>query len=357
MRTTAYFFVLFLLAFGLLPSKVHAQEDLQIDPDSIYHVLAGTSEQMLGDQKVPGRLSVAEWRADLDSFAAAMQRRMPYAEAALGWRALPVWLWRFDDGVHVMAAADEALIGRKVLSIDDVPIDDVYDRLAPYAGADNRWHRTRRIEEQFLRWVNPLHAVGVARDTSGVTLRTRTGDGTTQSVAVPSMRPTDPDWVRFFLSLTDVPPDLQWSPAGETQDNDEPFYRVSYRDSTDLLYVQFNTVLNESDFDAFSGQSIADLADSLRAIVDARPLDTFVLDLRTNTGGDFPLVEPLVNLLSTRPKIDGSGTLYTLISSVTFSAAGVFAMKLERRTKSWNGGPKRHLRGHQAVSPPTFGAR
>jgi hypothetical protein len=148
------------------------------------------------------------------------------------------------------------------------------------------------------------------------------------------MRPTDPDWVRFRTSLPSVPPPRQWSPAAEYQDNNEPFYRVSYRDSTDLLYVQFNTVLNESDFDAFSDQSVADLADSLRTIVDARPLDKFVLDLRTNTGGNFQLVEPLVDLLSTHPKIDRPGTLYTLISSVTFSAAGVLAMKLERRTKT-----------------------
>jgi hypothetical protein len=93
--------------------------------------------------------------------------------------------------------------------------------------------------------------------------------------------------------------------------------------------VQFNSVQNAS-----PDWTIEDLADSLRTIADARPLDKVALDLRNNGGGNHDLLEPLVDVLGSHPKIDRPGALYTLLSRKTFSAAGTLALELERRTKT-----------------------
>lgn len=403
MRST----LLLVLLGVLLPPGVHAQEAPPFPPDSVYSVLAGTSEQMLGDQAVPERLSVAEWRADLDTLAAAMRRRMPYAEAAMGgarferrldslkraipeqtrdqrilsvlrllnlpaagtghtlalpfqraipWRYVPLHPYRFADGVYVMAAADSNLVGREVVAIGGVPIDSVYAALMPYASGDNRWKRERRTERFRLRYANALKAVGVIDNIDVVPVQLRTEAGSPEQVRIETMPLDSRAFVRFFTAgRPQVPPGLQWSPAGEYQDNSEPFYRVSYRDSTDLLYLQFNTVYNESDFDAFSDQSIADLADSLRTIADRRPLDKMVVDLRTNSGGNHNLVEPLVELLATHPKIDRRGTLYVLTSWRTFSAAGSFATELEKRTKAiFAGEPGGFSPNHWGTNTPVL---
>ena len=399
--------LLLVLLGVLLPPGVHAQEAPPFPPDSVYSVLAGTSEQMLGDQAVPERLSVAEWRADLDTLAAAMRRRMPYAEAAMGgarferrldslkraipeqtrdqrilsvlrllnlpaagtghtlalpfqraipWRYVPLHPYRFADGVYVMAAADSNLVGREVVAIGGVPIDSVYAALMPYASGDNRWKRERRTERFRLRYANALKAVGVIDNIDVVPVQLRTEAGGPERVRIETMPLDSRAFVRFFTAgRPQVPPGLQWSPAGEYQDNSEPFYRVSYRDSTDLLYLQFNTVYNESDFDAFSDQSIADLADSLRTIADRRPLDKMVVDLRTNSGGNHNLVEPLVELLATHPKIDRRGTLYVLTSWRTFSAAGSFATELEKRTKAiFAGEPGGFAPNHWGTNAPVL---
>jgi tetratricopeptide (TPR) repeat protein len=120
----------------------------------------------------------------------------------------------------------------------------------------------------------------------------------------------------------------KWSPANAHPRKRN--YWISYRDSTDLLYVQFNSVQNAS-----PEWTIEDLADSLRAIADARPLDKVALDLRNNSGGNHGLIEPLVDLFGSHPKIDERGTLYVLLSRKTFSAAGTLAMELERRSKAF----------------------
>ena len=271
--------LLLVLLGVLLPPGVHAQEAPPFPPDSVYSVLAGTSEQMLGDQAVPERLSVAEWRADLDTLAAAMRRRMPYAEAAMGgarferrldslkraipeqtrdqrilsvlrllnlpaagtghtlalpfqraipWRYVPLHPYRFADGVYVMAAADSGLVGREVVAIGGVPIDSVYAALMPYASGDNRWKRERRTERFRLRYANALKAVGVIDNIDVVPVQLRTEAGGPERVRIETMPLDSRAFVRFFTAgRPQVPPGLQWSPAGEYQDNSEPFYRVS----------------------------------------------------------------------------------------------------------------------------------
>ena len=76
--------LLLVLLGVLLPPGVHAQEAPPFPPDSVYSVLAGTSEQMLGDQAVPERLSVAEWRAEPHTLAPGLRPPLPHPQAGLG---------------------------------------------------------------------------------------------------------------------------------------------------------------------------------------------------------------------------------------------------------------------------------
>lgn len=353
-------------------------------PDPIYKSLAPQAEALLGDESIPSDLSVQQWATDLDALAAHLRARVPYfvhaygpdfdrrlkalkqslpdktrdqralslfqllnapaagtghfrirpMQRALGWRALPLRLYRFADGVHVIAALDDDLIGREVLAIDGVPIKRVYERLAPYVSADNRFHRLRRTEEQLLRWINPLHAAGITKSNRSVSLELGPEPERAHRTVVHSVRPGSKEWQRYLDAVPRLSEKRTWSPVAEYVDNREPFYRVEYESAAELLYLQFNTVYNESDFDAFSDRSIADLAAQLRNIIETGAVTKVVVDLRTNTGGDFTLIAPLIDLLAEHPALDRQGALYTLISPVTFSAAGVFAATLERRTKT-----------------------
>jgi hypothetical protein len=257
------------------------------------------------------------------------------SQPALDWQALPIWMYRFGDGVYVMSAATPKLIGQEVLSIGGTPIDSVHAALAPYVSADNRWHRQYTSEGhngRLLWFANPLRALGIVDQIDTIAVQIRSTDGRTRQVGLETMPLNSPEWVRFLTSSDarpDVPDDLQWSPASTQQDNGEPNSRLSYRDSTEILYVDFNTIANTS-----PEWTVADLADSLRTIADTHPLDKFVLNLRTNNGGSSWLAEPLVELLQNHPKINRRGTLYVLISERTFSAAGIVAMELERKTKA-----------------------
>ncbi|WP_103030267.1 hypothetical protein [Salinibacter altiplanensis] len=328
----------------------------------LYSQFSPSTEQVIGDQEVPRELSPDKWRADLDSLAQILRQRLIYVEDAYGsrrldrrvdslkrimpeqtraerilsvarllnppapgtghttlpfiqrpvsWRLLPMRIFAFGDGFYVVHAEDESLVGNEVLAIGGAPADSVAAALAPWG---------------IMSFVEPLRATGVVEQTGEIPVRMQDPSGRQVTRGFEPKGAWSLQAVLYEKALQE-PVKGKWSPANAHPR--ERNYWLSYRDSTDLLYVQFNSVQNAS-----PGWTIADLADSLRAIADRRPIDKVALDLRNNGGGNHDLIEPLVELFGSHPKIDRRGTLYTLLSRKTFSAAGTLAMELERRTKT-----------------------
>jgi hypothetical protein len=339
----------------------------QINPDS---------EALIGDASVPAQLDATAWREDLDSLVAAVRRRHPDLNAAISpgrfsrrvdsvaqvlpgrtrdqrllslmhllnfpapgtghsgisplqrpfnWQLMPLQLFEFADGYYVVDAINEDWVGNEVLTVGDMPIDSVTAALAPYVSSDNAWSRKGRVR-QLMLFANPVRAIGAVDRIDEIPVRMRTEDGTVVTRVVEPGGIWSLSTLQFSQTLQRPVADA-WSPA-RTQPRDDP-YRLAYRDSTNLLYLRFNSVRNASD-----DWTIADLADSLRHVADMQPFDKVVLDLRVNGGGNNQLVEPLVEAISGHPTIDRRGVLYTLLSRETFSAAGSFASALERRTKT-----------------------
>jgi hypothetical protein len=328
----------------------------------LYGQFSPSTEQIIGDQEVPRELSAAKWRADLDSLGRTLQQRLIYFEDAYGsrrlarridslkrlvptqtraerilsvarlldlpapgtrhttlpfiqrpisWRILPMRIFEFEDGYYVVHAQEESLVGNEVLAIGGTPADSVAAALAPWG---------------IMSFAEPLRAIGVVEQTGEIPVQMRAPDGRTFTRDFGPKGAWSFSTFLYEKSLQE-PVKGKWSPADTHPRARE--YWLSYRDSTDLLYVQFNSVQNAS-----PDWTIEDLADSLRTIADARPLDKVALDLRNNGGGNHDLLEPLVDVLGSHPKIDRSGALYTLLSRKTFSAAGTLALELERRTKT-----------------------
>lgn len=377
---------IFLLSIAQVEAQ--SEEELPFHPDSVYKYIAKSTEKMVKPTEIPGSVSADGWKEDLDHFHKAVYRTVPYPNAlidsqifkqridsvkktiaatsrnqrrmalyrlmnfpskgtghfrvfgsqrAFGWHAMPFYLYRFEDGVYIMAAHDTSLIGKKILAINDVPIKSVYSKLAPFVTADNRWARPTHVEERLLKWAEPLQALGIIDKLDHFSITVAGKNGNRTKLSAQALEVQSADYVRLLTSPRHRPKTLetlQWSPASVQENNEEPFYRVRYIDSLDLLYLQFNTLVSETRVPRFSNQSTEELADSLAALADSLPLQKFVIDLRTNSGGITSDGDPLVEMVSSHPKINQKGTFYTLIGTYTNSAAGLFSMKLEQRTKT-----------------------
>lgn len=245
-------------------------------------------------------------------------------QRALDWRFYPLATYLFDDGLFVTLAADahRDLVGARIRAIGGVPTEAALERLALYVSADNEWSRRERLP-LLLGMAEPLTALGLAAADGTLTLELEgvaTTTATVEPVALASLRGLA--WGRLAQS----PAETTWSPADPRPRGRH--YTLERRPDPTTLYLRINA-MREEEAEPFEA-----LAERLLRMAEEDPVQIFVIDLRSNGGGNNQLPRPLLEAISGHPVLDRRGTLYVLIGRRTFSAAGNFAGGLERRTRA-----------------------
>lgn len=242
------------------------------------------------------------------------------------WEIYPFYAYLFDDGLWITVAgagAEEAL-GSEVLAVGGRPVEELLAAAAPSVTADNAVGRSYRLAA-WLSLGGLLHGLGATEDDGAVELRLR-GDGgepfDLRLEPFPLASLAGLRWGRRMQEPTD-----SWSPADPRPRRRN--YALDYRAEQRALILRFNAVRDQPD-----GESLEELAARLDRMARENPVDRFVIDLRSNGGGDNQLTVPLVEVISGHPVLDRRGVIYTLLGRRTFSAAGNFATALERRTKT-----------------------
>ena len=386
-------YIVALFAIGLSISSIQAQnkkdeKQLPFPPDSIYNYISASTERLVNPEDIPQKVSISDWRIDLDYLKQCIENEIPYDEALIdpetlnkkisnfkselpelnrdqrilrlydilnfpskgtghfkifgsqrtfGWQAMPFYLFKFHDATHIMSALDTTLIGKEITAINDMPINKVYKRLSPYVTADNQWSRETHVQERILKWANPLQALGIIKDLNDFKITIKTEDGKSKTIKTSSLAVNSEDYVRFLTSddcRPVTPKRLQWSMASTQENSDEPFYRYEYNEELDMIYLQINILVSENRVPKYSDTSTKELAEKLAHLADTVPLKKFVIDLRTNEGGNTADGDPIIDMIRHHEKINKKGVLYTLISPITNSAAGLFSMKMEQQTKT-----------------------
>lgn len=234
----------------------------------------------------------------------------PARDAKIGFHALPVAFYLFEDGLYIRAARNDVadLAGKRVIRIGKLSVDDAYARVKPLISRDNE-QGVRYWAPFFLEMPEILEATGIVDDSENVAL-TLEGDRTVTLHPAGPFEPmpsdTDTSWIRregwTDARGTNDPPWLR-DPNAET--------RMEMLPGTKTLYVQANRI------DA----GLPKLADDLRARVASGAVDRLVLDLRLNRGGHGDFNTPLVRAIIQSTAIDQPGRFFCLIGRGTYSAA------------------------------------
>lgn len=256
----------------------------------------------------------------------------PTRDPRIGFRALPVRLYLFKDGLFVRAAhrSYAGLAGARVVRIGRATPDQAYAKVRELVARDNEMD-ARFFAPFLLAMPEVLHALGIIEDMERVPLVIEKGGRRSQVIVAPigpaPMMPPDTD-----LSWW---PDSGWVDMRDSAPNPAPLwlrhdpqvhFRMDYIPESRLVYVQYNKVGD------MEGESLADFSRRLLALADTADINRLVLDLRLNRGGNGTLNRPmLVSLIKAR-KLDGSGKLFAIIGRSTFSAAQFMVNDLERYT-------------------------
>ncbi len=223
--------------------------------------------------------------------------------------SLPLRLWVFDDGVHVVAALPpyEDLVGARIEAINGHPMTEVMATLDPLIPRDND-ATVKLLLPRFMLIPEVLHGAGLADDPGSVSL-TVAGDGTsTRTVDVEPVSMADYNaWAGpYGLHLPDDPRTRYLARASE------PLW---FEDAAPgVVYVGYNRV---------DGVQAAVLA-GLKARLAEPDVDAVVIDIRHNYGGEVHAMEAMLRTLSAVP---ATAHRWLLTSRNTFSAASMFAAR------------------------------
>jgi tetratricopeptide (TPR) repeat protein len=239
---------------------------------------------------------------------------------------LPLEFYLFAEGLFVTAADPRyrKLLGAKVLAFDGRPADEIGAAIDPIISRDNDYQAMAAVP-RWLRCPPMLHALDLIAAPDAVTLSARLLDGATAEVRVETdvsvpwtIRTPLPGWRWLPQTLaTPVPRYLR---------NRDLDYWFEHLIVERTVYVQINSVADHP------AETLPEFTERLFAHIGDHDVDTLVVDLRWNGGGNTFLTQPLLHNLIACRKVNRPGSLFVIIGRHTFSAAQNTATAIERHT-------------------------
>jgi len=241
----------------------------------------------------------------------------PMPTERVRFRSVPFALYRFSDGVHVVAAEGQAaaLVGARVDSIGGLAAEEALRRLRPYVSRDNDMGYDF-LGSYFLAMPMMLNAIGAAAETAAATYHLTLPDGTERRVTLEATSP------RHLPRLR--------APAGSSaprwlRQADRAFWVERLGDSR-VVYAQVNQIGNTET------ESLRQFAMRVRDSLTSANATALILDLRHNNGGNNFLMPPLVELAAWFEFTGEGRQVIALTSRITFSAAQNLVNALDRFT-------------------------
>ena len=247
----------------------------------------------------------------------------------------PVRIDRLADGFFVIATspAHRDLLGARVTALGGRPIEKVWDSVLALAPGDNLFSRMTRVP-YWMMMPEIMSALGLSAP-ERVALDVEV-NGTRRSVTLDAAPGEWSIWMQFRDRVAgDSTVTL---PTGN--DGDLPFRNRDlfywYAVDSGVLYAQFN-VVSDADravrLDRDTARiGLREFGSRVLARIDSGGIETVVLDLRNNPGGNNGLIQAFVHGLESRARINTRGHLFVITGRRTYSAAMNFTSLLEDRT-------------------------
>jgi tetratricopeptide (TPR) repeat protein/ketosteroid isomerase-like protein len=236
----------------------------------------------------------------------------------------PVEFYLYKEGLYVRGAAPELtdIVGSKVLRIGNSSVEDAIRAVEQLCSRDNSMGMKLQAP---MYLTNPavLSYLKLADDMSHVALVVKKTDGAEASV---DLKPAaiDREEVKNFVranAKTKTPEPISF------RKNDDKFW-YEYLPENKMVYCQYNQVANKD------AESLESFWGKMFEFINEKPVDTLVVDMRNNGGGNNFLNRPLIHGLIRCDRVNQPGHLFVLIGRTTFSAAMNCAVDIERNTNA-----------------------
>ncbi len=268
-------------------------------------------------------------------------------------RWLPLSFYQFEDGLFIVAAHKDhqQLIGRRLLRVEDTPVDQVLPKIKALMGSDNAAGNDQNIF--YLGSVDALHALGFASSNEAVVLTTSDSAGRAEKVPVPVVEgefvldesrfwgemyaPVPTAVLSEFVMLDGIslrafarstPEEMASLPLHLRH---RRAYWATHLPEQSVYYMQINHTTSGA---RGPYESFEQFYESAFEFLEKNPVDKFVLDLRYNSGGDGSIVTPFVHKFIRDDKVNRPGHLFTITGRKTYSAATMLVDLMLKHTNT-----------------------
>lgn len=259
---------------------------------------------------------------------------------------LPFEFALFQEGTFITGAypEHEALLGMRVVAVEGRSIDELRVEMARFV-ASGREHFAAKRFPVFLKLAE-LHRYLGANIDDGVTLRLEDENGEQRSVVIAPL-PGQAE-INRLVYLSEKIGHPTWINHGE----EDPALIVRDIDvGSEIYMVQYSSCWGRELEERFGDASDAAAYPSFEAFSDrvltrlrSKPVDTFVFDLRANSGGSSPQGTAFAKRIAALPDSLRPRRIVVALSEQTFSSAVINAMDFRLMT------------GAEFVGTPTGGA-
>jgi hypothetical protein len=217
-------------------------------------------------------------------------------------------LYEFSDGLYVVAAEDEALVGARVEAIAGVPVDELREQAAPLVPHDNDASLAARIP-QWLVTAEVLAGLGVLDEPGPATFTLSGREVELEPVPASAYAEAHPD---LFHPIVPQGLPRMAEPAYLARRLEERW--ATWLEDGRTVFAAYNVTLGTT----------SQFAVEVLRLAQRPGIQRVILDLRHNPGGNNTTYEPLLDVLT---RAQG---LTVLTSRTTFSAAANLLAELER---------------------------
>ena len=263
----------------------------------------------------------------------AIYRPDPETSLDFNTATLPYKFYLFPEGLYIVDGADEwdAHAGHRVVKLGSLDAATVLERMSEYRGVDNPMTWKWMGPQFYVGRLLMLRAIGATTTDDRITVTLEAPDGRQFQEEVPGGPYSFPRKLRPYRAIE---PPLYLSRV------DTNFWMQQFSESS-ALYFQFNRVRDTDDetIEAFAGR--------LHTALQAKDVNTLIVDVRHNNGGNNSLVTPLVRTIVAFDVADPEHRIVVLTGRNTFSACQNFINRLERWTDA-------EFAGEPSSSSPNF---
>jgi hypothetical protein len=246
------------------------------------------------------------------------------------WNGVPMQFELFQEGLFIKTADPKyaELVGTQVLRVGENTPEQLLKAIGPVVSKDSE-QAVMRAFGDYIRYPQLLNGLGLQPSSDRLVLTVRAADGKTRTAEV-SVAPRDPNfsriaghpnWVEVFPNATQPMPLY-------LKDRRTFYWFETLPGQPKTLYFQFNLVLNTQT------ETLAQFLERLFKFIDDNGIEKLIIDMRWNNGGNTLLMQPLINGIIRREKIDRVGRLFVIVGRYTFSAAINVAASLEANTNA-----------------------